>query len=67
MYFYTVANMVGIDKINKWATLFGLGVECIDLQTRCRDWSCPQSKQRVRHEKWYAGEDLGGIGQGQCR
>ncbi len=32
VYFYTVANMVGIDKINKWATLLGLGVKSgIDL------------------------------------
>src|SRR5207302_5972351 len=26
VYFYTVANMVAIDKINKWATLIGIGV-----------------------------------------
>ena len=26
VYFYTVANMLGVDKINKWATLLGLGV-----------------------------------------
>ncbi len=25
VYFYTVGNMVGIDKIHKWATLLGLG------------------------------------------
>ena len=32
MYFYTVGNMLGIDKINKWATLLGLGVKSgIDL------------------------------------
>ena len=32
VYFYTVANMVGVDKINKWATALGLGVKSgIDL------------------------------------
>jgi hypothetical protein len=32
VYFYTVGNMLGVDKINKWATLFGLGVKSnIDL------------------------------------
>ncbi len=27
VYFYTVGNMLGVDKINKWATLLGLGVK----------------------------------------
>ena len=32
VYFYTVGNMLGVDKINKWATLLGLGVKSgIDL------------------------------------
>jgi penicillin-binding protein 2 len=32
VYFYTVANMLGVDRINKWATLLGLGVKSgIDL------------------------------------
>ena len=32
VYFYTVGNMVGVDKIHKWATLLGLGVKSgIDL------------------------------------
>jgi penicillin-binding protein 2 len=26
VYFYTVGNMLGVDRINKWATLLGLGV-----------------------------------------
>src|SRR5512138_844366 len=26
VYFYTVANMLGVDKINKWATALGMGV-----------------------------------------
>ena len=37
VYFYTVANMVGVDKINKWATALGLGVKSgIDLPERSR-------------------------------
>ena len=67
VYFYTVANMVGVDKINKWATALGLGVKSgIDLPNEAvglvpsTEW-----KQRVRHEKWYAGETISvGIGQG---
>ena len=32
MYFYTVGNMLGVDRIHKWATLLGLGVKTgIDL------------------------------------
>ena len=32
VYFYTVGNMVGIDKINKWAEALGLGVKSgVDL------------------------------------
>ena len=32
VFFYTVGNMLGVDRINKWATLFGLGVKSnIDL------------------------------------
>ncbi len=67
VYFYTVANMVGIDKINKWATLLGLGVlSGIDLPNEAQglvpstDW-----KRDKMHEKWYAGETISvGIGQG---
>jgi penicillin-binding protein 2 len=67
VYFYTVANMVGIDKINKWATLLGLGVKSgIDLPNEVQGLvPSTEWKQRVRHEKWYAGETISvGIGQG---
>jgi len=67
VYFYTVANMVGIDKINKWATLLGLGVlSGIDLPNEVQGLvPSTEWKQRVRHEKWYAGETISvGIGQG---
>ena len=37
VYFYTVGNMVGIDKIHKWATLLGLGEKSgIDLPNEPR-------------------------------
>jgi penicillin-binding protein 2 len=67
VYFYTVANMVGIDKINKWATLLGLGVKSgIDLPNEVQGLvPSTEWKQRVKHEKWYAGETISvGIGQG---
>jgi len=68
VYFYTVANMLGIDRINKWATLLGLGVKSnIDLPNELvglvpsTEW-----KREKMHEKWYAGETISvGIGQGQ--
>jgi penicillin-binding protein 2 len=67
VYFYTVANMLDIDKINKWATALGLGVLTgIDLPNEkkglvpSRQW-----KQERLHEKWYAGETVSvAIGQG---
>src|SRR5690349_14640292 len=68
VYFYTVANMVGVDKINKWATALGLGVKSgIDLPNEVEGLvPSTEWKQRVRHEKWYAGETISvGIGQGQ--
>jgi penicillin-binding protein 2 len=68
VFFYTVANMVGVDKINKWATALGLGVKSgIDLPNEVQGLvPSTEWKQRVRHEKWYAGETISvGIGQGQ--
>ena len=59
MYFYTVGNMAGIDRIHKWATLLGLGVKSgIDLPNEVEgivpstEW-----KRRRTGEKWYAGRD----------
>jgi penicillin-binding protein 2 len=67
VYFYTVANMLGVDKINKWATALGLGVITgIDLPNE-RQGLVPseQWKRETKHEKWYAGETISvGIGQG---
>ena len=67
VYFYTVANLLGVDKINKWATLLGLGVKSgIDLPNEVTGLvPSTKWKQEVRHEKWYAGETISvGIGQG---
>jgi penicillin-binding protein 2 len=67
VYFYTVANLVGVDKINKWATLVGLGVKSgIDLPNEAQGLvPSTQWKRDVKHEKWYAGETISvGIGQG---
>ena len=68
VYFYTVANMVGIDKINKWATALGLGVKSgIDLPNEVQGL-VPSTEWKLEkmHEKWYAGETISvGIGQGQ--
>ena len=68
VFFYTVGNMLGVDRINKWATLFGLGVKSnIDLPNELvglvpsTEW-----KREKMHEKWYAGETISvAIGQGQ--
>jgi penicillin-binding protein 2 len=68
VYFYTVANLVGIDKINKWATALGLGVKSgIDLPNEVQGLVPSTEWKRERmHEKWYAGETISvGIGQGQ--
>ena len=68
VYFYTVANMLGIDKINKWATALGLGVKSgIDLPNEVQGLiPSTEWKREKMHEKWYAGETISvGIGQGQ--
>src|SRR5438874_7379922 len=68
VYFYTVANMVGVDKINKWATALGLGVKSgIDLPNEVQGLvPSTEWKREKMHEKWYAGETISvGIGQGQ--
>src|SRR3954453_13455687 len=67
VYFYTVGNMLGVDKINKWATLLGLGVKSgIDLPNEVQGLvPSTEWKREKMHEKWYAGETISvGIGQG---
>ena len=68
VYFYTIADMVKVDNINKWATLLGLGVKSnIDLPNEVTGLvPSTKWKQEKMHEKWYAGETISvGIGQGQ--
>src|SRR5438552_11382532 len=67
VYFYTVGNMVGIDRINKWATALGLGVKSgIDLPNELQGLvPSTEWKREKMHEKWYAGETISvSIGQG---
>jgi penicillin-binding protein 2 len=67
VYFYTIGNMTGIDKIHKWATLLGLGEKSgIDLPNEVQGLvPSPEWKQQYRREKWYAGETVSvSIGQG---
>ncbi len=54
VYFYTVANMVGVDKINKWATALGMGVMSgIDLPNEVQglvpstEWKRQQDAREV--------------------
>jgi len=68
VYFYTVGNMVGIDKIHKWATLLGLGEKSgIDLPGEIQGLvPSPEWKKARTGDKWYAGETISvSIGQGQ--
>jgi len=68
VYFYTVGNMLGVDRINKWATLFGLGVKSnIDLPNEVQGLvPSTEWKKTQREKKWYAGETISvAIGQGQ--
>jgi len=68
VYFYTVANMLGVDKINKWATLLGLGVKSgIDLPNEVTGLvpSTEWKRLHTKEKKWFAGETISvGIGQG---
>ena len=68
VFFYTVGNMLGVDRIHKWATLLGLGEKTgIDLPNELSGLvpSTEWKKQRTG-EKWYAGETISvSIGQGQ--
>ncbi len=68
VYFYTLGNMVGIDRIHKWATLLGLGEKSgIDLPNEVQGLvPSPEWKKARTGEKWYAGETISvSIGQGQ--
>jgi penicillin-binding protein 2 len=67
VFFYTLADKLGIEKIAKYATQLGLGQKTgIDLPQEAsglipsEEW-----KAKTFHQKWYAGETIFvGIGQG---
>jgi penicillin-binding protein 2 len=68
VYFYTLGNMLGVDRIHKWAVNLGLaGKTGIDLPNE-QESLVPSTewKKRTTGEKWYAGETISvAIGQGQ--
>lgn len=68
VFFYTVGNMLGVDRIHKWSTRLGLGVKSgIDLPNEVTGL-IPSTEWKKAHtgEKWYAGETISvAIGQGQ--
>ncbi len=67
VYFYNVANRLGIDPINHYAEMMGLGHKTgVDLPNEAAGL-VPSSawKIRTQREKWFAGETISvGIGQG---
>ena len=68
VYFYTLGNMLGVDKIHKWGVNLGLsGKTGIDLPNE-QESLVPSTewKKKTTGEKWYAGETISvAIGQGQ--
>jgi penicillin-binding protein 2 len=67
VFFYTLAERLGIEKIAKWATAMGLSKKTgIDLPNEVTGvMPSEEWKQRTFHQKWYAGEVISvGIGQG---
>jgi penicillin-binding protein 2 len=67
VFFYNVANKLGIDRIAHYAELGGFGHKTgIDLPNE-RESTMPSTKWKMRmfRQKWYAGETISvGIGQG---
>lgn len=66
-YFYTVGNMLGIDKIHEWGVRLGLaGKSGIDLPNEIESIVPSQEWKKQRfNEKWYAGDTISvAIGQG---
>ncbi len=69
VYFYTLGNMLGVDRIHKWASALGLGERSgLDLPNEIKglvpstEWKALHTKEK----KWYAGETISvSIGQGQ--
>ena len=68
VYFYTVGNMLGVDRMHKWASALGLGeLSGIDLPSEIQGiMPSTEWKRQKFNEKWYAGETISvSIGQGQ--
>ncbi len=67
VFFYTLAEKLGIDRIAKYATMLGLGQKTgIDLPNEVSG-VVPSEEWKIRNfkEKWFAGETISvGIGQG---
>src|ERR1700690_216466 len=67
VFFYTLAEKLGIDRIAKYATALGLGQKTgIDLPNEVSG-VMPSEEWKIRNfkQKWYAGETISvGIGQG---
>jgi penicillin-binding protein 2 len=67
VFFYNVANRLGIDRLAQYAELAGFGHKTgIDLPNE-RESTMPSTKWKLRtsRQKWYAGETISvGIGQG---
>src|SRR6202044_414317 len=67
VFFYTLAEKLGIDRIAKYATAFGLGQKTgIDLPNEVAG-VMPSEEWKIRNfkQKWFAGETISvGIGQG---
>ncbi len=67
VYFYTVGNELGVEKIDSYAREFGLGALMgIDLpEEKSGLLPTPEWKERTQHMKWLGGDTLNlSIGQG---
>jgi penicillin-binding protein 2 len=67
VYFYTLGNMLGVDRMHKWAAALGMADRTgIDLPNEVPSiMPSTEWKQRVHKDKWYAGETISvAIGQG---
>jgi penicillin-binding protein 2 len=67
IFYYTLANRLGIDTIAHYASLVGIGQKTgVDLPDEASG-TMPSTQWKLKnyHEKWYAGETISvGIGQG---
>lgn len=68
VYFYTLGNMLGVDRIHEYAEKMGIaGKSLIDLPNEIES-IVPSTEWKLKRtgEKWYAGETISvAIGQGQ--